>query len=871
MANGAIKGITLKIDGDTTGLVKSLDSVEQIIKKDDAALKRLDKALKLDPTNVDLLAAKQQILAEKTKAVAEKMDLLSDLKDKALDGLADDAEISATSMAELESQIAFANASLESLADETENTEAALNGTATAAEDTGDAVEDSTDSFDGFGKAAEVAGDVAETALKGVVTAVAAVATAAAAAGAAIGSAFVGIGKTLTNATMDTSKLADDLLTLSSTTGLTTDTLQELNYAQELLDVSTDTVTGSMTKLFKTMNSAADGSKGAQEAFSALGISIKDSSGQMKSQEEVFWEAIDALGKIENETQRDAMAMDLFGKSAKELNPLIEAGSEGFKQLAQEAHDVGYVMSGETLDAFGALDDNVQRLKNGVQGVQQSFGQVLLPLLTDLSGEGVTLLQDFSKAMSETGGDISKIGDVIQEFAPKAVAVVEEFVPKILTIVQQVINALLPAITAVLPSLITTLGNIVTQLANSIAQNSDSFIQAFNSLLESLANSIVTILPTLIPIAMNLIMTLANALIENLPTLIDAAVMIIDTLISSLLADDNIEKLILGAVQLITSITQALIDNLDLLLDAAVRIIITLVDGLTEALPQLIPAALDAILTIVSTLLSGGALEKIINAALTLILTLATSLIDYLPKLIERLPEIIEGIVGFLTGPALPNILSAGITLLMELIKAIPVIIVELVKALPQIITCLVEGLGAGIVQIAEVGKNLIRGLWNGISDMAKWIGEKIKGFGEGIVNGLKKFFGIASPSKVFAQIGDYCAQGLGLGFEDGLDSAIDDMEAAATNAVDGVMDVMKTPIDGFEANYNVAKDSTVNHQIDYSGGLSSIEQALSKVVGAFTGSSDRQIIIPVYIGNEKLDTLIVDGIDRYNYTTGGH
>lgn len=901
MASAAIKGITLKIDGDTTGLVKSLDSVEQIIKKDDAALKRLDKALKLDPTNVDLLAAKQKILAEKTEAVADKMELLSDLKDQALNGLADDAEISATSMAELETQIAFTSASLESLADDTVETEAALNGTADAAEDTGDAVEESTGSFDGFGDAAETAGEVAEAALDGVVTAVAAVTSAAVAAGAAIGSAFAGIGKALTDATVSTGRLADELNTQAKVTGLSTETLQELNYASELLDVSTETITSSMVKMEKQMFKAQDAQdklaenqknwmdqvkKGkmtwdeynekvadATDSFTKYGISFQNLDGSLKSTEEVFWEAIDVLGQVENETERDQMAMDLFGKSFKDLNPLIEAGSEGFQELADEAHNVGYVMSQETLDGFQKLDDNMRRLDNGVLAVKNSFGQVLLPLLTDLSGEGVTLLQDFSKAMSETGGDISKIGDVIQEFAPKAVAIIEEFIPKIIDIVEQVVKAIVPAIIAIAPSLIRVIGTLITTLADSVSQNSQAFIDAFNVLFTSLVDSITTLLPILIPIAVNLIMTLANALIDNLPTLIDAAIMIIDTLIDSLLAGDNIEKLIQGAVQLLMSLTQSIIDNLPLLLDAAVRIIVTLVEGLTEALPQLIPAAIDAILTLVSTLLSSGCLEQIIGAALKLIVTLASALIDYLPQLIARLPEIIQGIVSFLTGPALPDILMAGVTLLMELIKAIPIIIVELVKAIPQIITCLVEGLGAGIVQIAEVGKNLIRGLWNGISDMAQWIYNKIKGFGEGIVNQLKSFFGIASPSKVFAEIGEYCAEGLGVGFEDEMDSVTDDMEDAASKTVKDIskaLEPMGNIDTDFSGSYEIAKTNQVNHSIDYSSGLGRIEAALAAAISKL-GSDNTQIVVPVYIGNEKLDTLIVDGIDRYNYTTGGH
>lgn len=867
-----IKGITIEVEGKTSGLVKSLQDVETQLKKDDAALKNLDKALKLDPTNVDLLAAKEAVLADKTSLVSQKMEILQQVQEDALSDLPEGAELSAAQMAELAAEIATTGDTLEELQGSADDASGSMEDVGDSAEETGENVEDSTGSFEGFGDAAETAGEVAEAALSAVATAVAAVGTAAVAAGAAIGSAFVGIGSKLTDATVGTSQLADNLVTLSKTSGLATDTLQELNYAAELLDVSSDTVTGSMQKLFRTMDSAAEGSKSATEAFTKLGVSFKNSDGTLRSTEEVFWDAIDALGKIDSETQRDAMAMDLFGKSARELNPLIEAGSQGFQDLAKEAHDVGYVMSGETLEAFGKFDDNMQRLSNGAQAVKQSFGQVLLPLLTDLSGEGVTLLQGFSAAMAQTGGNISKIGGVIEEFAPKAVALVQEFVPKILTIVQEVLNALLPAVISIAPDLITTIGSLIETVATTISKNSQSFINAFNSLFTSLANSITSILPTIIPIAVNLVMTLANALIQNLPILIDAAIMIIDTLVNSLLEGDNIEKLIAGAIQLVTSLAQSIIDNLPLILDAAVRIILALVNGLTESLPQLIPAALDAIFTIVNTLLSSGCLEQIISAALTLILTLAKGLIDYLPKLIEQLPTIIQGIVNFLTGPALPDILMAGFTLLMELVKAIPKIIVELVKAIPQIITCLVEGLGAGIVQIAQVGSNLIKGLWQGISDMASWIYNKIKGFGEGIVNSLKNFFGIHSPSKVFAELGGYCAEGLGLGFEDEMDSTIDDMEKAAKGAVTGVADALK-PIDSLDTSktFDVATRSTVEQKVDYSGGLQRLEQALNAQITAFGAQSDRQIIIPVYIGNEKLDTLIVDGIDRYNYTTGGH
>lgn len=182
--------------------------------------------------------------------------------------------------------------------------------------------------------------------------------------------------------TIETSQAADEILTLSKTTGLSTDALQELNYASELLDVSTETITGSMTKMIRNMNNARNGSKEAEEAFKKLHVRIRDNNGELRDAETVFGEAIDRLGRIRNETERDAIAMQIFGKSARELNPLIEAGSGALKELAEQAHEMGYVMSGDTLEAFGKLDDAMQMWDNQVQTLKNSLAMVLLPVLT---------------------------------------------------------------------------------------------------------------------------------------------------------------------------------------------------------------------------------------------------------------------------------------------------------------------------------------------------------------------------------------------------------------------------------------------------------------------------------------------------------
>lgn len=184
--------------------------------------------------------------------------------------------------------------------------------------------------------------------------------------------------------TVNAAKTADEILTLSSTTGLATDTLQELEYASEFIDVSVDTMTGAMTRMIKTMGDAKDGSKTASESFRKLHVSIYDGYGQLKDSEQMFYEIIDALGRVRNETERDAIAMDIFGRSARELNPLIEAGSQRLKELGMEAHELGYVMDADTLESLGALDDAMQKFDKQAESFKKSLAMVMLPVLTEL-------------------------------------------------------------------------------------------------------------------------------------------------------------------------------------------------------------------------------------------------------------------------------------------------------------------------------------------------------------------------------------------------------------------------------------------------------------------------------------------------------
>ena len=199
------------------------------------------------------------------------------------------------------------------------------------------------------------------------------------------GAAIIGgVVTTYGKLSLELSKTADTLLTLSSTTGLSTDTLQELQYASEFVDVSVDTMNGSMTKMIKTMSKARDGNKDLQKEFALLGVRYKESDGELRNAEDTFYDIIDALGNVRNETERDNMAMEIFGKSARDLNPLIEAGSGRLRELAEQAHETGYVMSNDLLQGAGKLDDEMQEMNRKFEAVKMQLGVALLPLLTTL-------------------------------------------------------------------------------------------------------------------------------------------------------------------------------------------------------------------------------------------------------------------------------------------------------------------------------------------------------------------------------------------------------------------------------------------------------------------------------------------------------
>ena len=230
----------------------------------------------------------------------------------------------------------------------------------------------------------------------------------------AVASGIREIGQALADTVKDSAEYADNILTLATNTGIAAETLQEYQYMAELTDTSLETITGSMAKLIRNMQNAKNGTGNAAAAFAAMGVSVTDANGELRDNEEVFTEVIDKLGKMSNETQRDAYAMDIFGKSAQDLNSLIAVGKDGIAAFAKEAHDMGYVLDEETLSSLGAVDDALVRLDNFMTMIKNTIGAALAPAVMDLADS----LQAWAQSVDweQVGQDVAEVGGAIKDF-----------------------------------------------------------------------------------------------------------------------------------------------------------------------------------------------------------------------------------------------------------------------------------------------------------------------------------------------------------------------------------------------------------------------------------------------------------------------
>ena len=388
---------------------------------------------------------------------------------------------------------------------------------------------------------------------------------------------------------------------------------------------------------------------------------------------------------------------------------------------------------------------------------------------------------DAQKATASLNSAMAELGAIAEPIVTKLKQLAAELLQQITPFVELIGNGLVGALTG----------------AEGAAQQ---FTDGLLGMVTFAIQKLTEMLPTFINFAFQMIANIATGIAQALPTLVPSLVQLVADIVQVLI--DNIPLLIDAALQLVTGLAQGIINAIPVLVAALPTLITSLIDGLLSSIPQIIQAGIDLLTSLITALPEiiatiVAAIPEIINGIITALLEnipliiqagidLLVALIQALPQIIttivQAIPQIISGIVNALV-QNIPQIIQAGVQLFVALIQNLPTIIAEIVKAVPQIVSGIVSAFGSLVGEMVKAGANLLHGLWEGISSAAGWLWEKVSGWASSLVDGIKNFFGIHSPSTVFAEIGTNMGEGVGVGFGESMNGVSADMTAAMGGA----------------------------------------------------------------------------------------
>ena len=690
-------GVLIGIEGERE-FKAALKDINQQFKVLGSEMKLVESQFDKQDRSVSALTSRNEVLTRQITEQKDKIELLR----RALENSAESFGENDQRTKQWTVQLNNAQAQLNNMERELKDNEKAIDGV-------GDEFQNAEKKADGFGDEVKEAANKADDAngrfarLSDVLKTVG---RALAVGIVAIGTAAIAAGTALVKMSVDAAAYADEMLTQSSITGMSVEKLQAYSYAADLVDVSLETMTGSMAKNIKSMSNASQGSAKFAEAYDKLGVSVTNADGTLRDSETVYWEAIDALKGVANETERDALAMQLFGKSAQDLNPLIEQGSEGIAALTEEAKRMGAVISEESIAKLGQFDDSVQRLKQGSLAAKRVMGTVLLPQLQTLADSGVSLLGQFTSGLVDAGGDFNKISQVIGDTVGGAV------------------NALMQG----LPQFIQVGMQIVTSIGSALIDNMDIIVDGAKTICTSLVNGLIDALPDLTEGALDLVLALTRGILDNLPRLVEAAIIMIASLTKGI--GDALPELIPAIVQAVVLIVITLLENIDLIIEAGMSILLGLIEGIINALPVLIEAMPQLIVAIVECLIEN--LPQILFAGVRVIGALIQGIVGSIPQLSSNMPRVVSSVV---------NGVSRAISSVVEIGKNIVSGLWQGIQSMGQWIQDKIGSLFRSVINgaksvlgihspstvFAGIGENMGLGLGVGFTDAMRSVEEEMK------------------------------------------------------------------------------------------------------------------------------------------------
>ena len=752
MASKEIKGIVIQIEGKNDGLVKSLKEVETQLKKDDDALKRLEKALKLDPKNVDLLAAKEAVLADKTQQTASKMEILQQVQKDALSDLPEDAELSASQMAELQTEIANTEESLDELK-KSDSAFQKLKDGASSAKESLDKVGDVGEKIgSGIKKGAEVA-------IKALAALGAAAATATVAAVGAISKSVFDLGKQVVTQFADYE--------------------QALGGSEAVFGEYAKTIQNAAQESWRTMGTTEEQFLASANKVGALfqgtGVSVERSA-ELTSQAMTRAADMASVMGIDTQSALDAITgaakgnytmMDNLGIKMDKTTLEAYAMAKGFKTAwkdmsgAEQAEVAMQYFFENTEKYAGNFEREATETISGSIGMLKSSWS---NLITSLGSGEADIAQYAQNVVTSFDAVAKNITPILENFAQNLPTMIESLMGSLepmmgplLDSVLGILSSLLEGIAQLLPQIASHISTLIETIAETIMSNQEGLSQSISTILDTLVRSIVGLLPTLIPIALQALETLANALLDNIDIIIDGAVQIVMGLVNGLLAGDTLSRLVDAAITLITKLAEALFDekSMNQIIQGAVKLVTTLTTNLTKNLPKFMPKVVDGLCKALELLTQPEVLSQLIEGALQLALALVDGLVQSMPRIGQAVIQIIANIVTTLIAKA-PEILQTCIELIGGLLTSLGTFVLgllgmsfedifssfdEVFEFIGQWFSGVFESVGQFF---ADIGTNLgtfITDTVQSIVDFFSGIGETIGGFITSAIESIGSFF----------------------------------------------------------------------------------------------------------------------------------
>lgn len=840
MANDRrIKGLTIEIGGDTTQLSESLHDVNKSITSTQAQLKDVEKLLKLDPTNTEMLAQKQELLTQAISKTEEKLETLKDAAVQAEKQLGE-GKISQEQFAALQREIAATeielkryDSQLDTAADATEDLGDAAEQ---AAQDSGDASEEIgelSDAADDLGDAAEDAGDgtkdLGESARDsgdGFSVLDGAVAT------------FIGNGLTAL-----VSAIGDAISTfaeLSESTQEYRENMSKLDTAASAAGMDAGSIADAYTDLYGVLGDETATTTTISN-FAKLGVSMQDMYSLLDSATgiwAVYGDSIplDGLAESVNETAKvgqitgtmadainwasasndtwtnalsgNAAALSAFqsgvsqGMSAEDAfnEALAACGDEQERQqLIISTLNGLYADSAETYRENNASIIDAREATVNYQDAVAGVGAAMEPLQTTMTNFKANLISGVSPALQElsdafmdviTGADGAEegIASAVTGLVDTVSSMASDLLPQLLEMGTQILGGIMQGLAQSTPTLMATVSDMILQLIQAVT----AFLPQFAEAAVTIAGSIVTQLTAFVPQLLQAATTLLMAIVDAVP-------MIVNTLVPML-------------PQLITAIVTALLGAVPQLLQAATTLLMaivnalpTLITALTAALPQILTAITDSLQTSVPVLL---------QAAITLLMAIVDALPTIIDALVAAIPVIITTLVDFFTNN-IDTILDAAIQLLMALVDAIPEILVALGNALPQIISAILNAVVDAVPKLLKKSRELFGKIMEALGELLGKLPGKMLEVRDSIVNGIRNSLGSigSAAADIVSAIWDHIKElpgmmlDVGRDLVEGLWNGISDMVGWIGDKISGFGDSV---LGGLKDFFGIASPSKV-------------------------------------------------------------